>query len=150
MGQLGVEITKQELTRIKRFFHEFKTFAIKGNMLDMAVGVIVGGAFTAMVNSIVSHIASPIIGMLIGVDFSSLKIDLPRLYGNAPPGTLSVGNFINTVITFFIIAFVVFLFVKGINKMRRKIEETPPPPPEPTKQEVLLAEIRDLLKEQRK
>ena len=146
---MNIEITKEDLTRVKRFFHEFKTFAIKGNMLDMAIGVIVGGAFTAIVNSIVGHIAMPVIGMLVGIDLSSWVIELPRLYGNAEPGTLGVGNFVNTVITFFIIAFVVFCFVKAINKMRRKNEEAPPPPPpEPTKEELLLSEIRDILKEQ--
>jgi len=144
---LGVEISKEELTRVKRFFQEFKTFAIKGNMLDLAVGVIIGAAFTAIVNSIVSHIATPIIGMLIGVDFSSWEIELPRLYGNAEAGYIGIGNFLNAVISFFIIAFVVFLFVKGINKMRKNNEEEAPPPPEPTKEELLLAEIRDILKD---
>ena len=134
---------------MKSFFQEFKTFAIKGNMIDMAVGVIIGAAFTAIVNSIVGHIATPIIGMLIGVDFSSWVIELPRLYGNAEPGAIGIGNFLNTVISFFIIAFVVFLFVKGINKMRKKNEAEAPPPPEPTKEELLLAEIRDILKESR-
>jgi len=146
---LGVEISKEELTKVKKFFNEFKTFAIKGNMFDMAVGVIVGGAFTAIVNSIVGHIATPIIGMLIGVDFSSWEIALPRLYGNAEPGAIGIGNFLNSVISFFIIAFVVFLFVKAINKMRKKNEEAPPAPPEPTKEEVLLAEIRDILRDSR-
>ena len=146
---LGVEISKEELTQVKSFFNEFKTFAIKGNMIDMAVGIIVGGAFTAIINAIVNHIAMPFIGMLIGVDFSKLEIALPRLYGNAPPGTIGIGNFINAVISFFIIAFVVFLFVKGINKMRRKNEAVPQAPPEPTKEELLLTEIRDILKESR-
>ena len=146
---MGIEKSKEELTRIKRFFQEFRTFAIKGNMIDMAVGLIVGSAFTAIINSIVGHIATPIIGMLIGVDFSSWEIDLPSLYGNAPPGTIGIGNFLNAVISFFIIAFVVFMFVKAINRMRKRIEENPPPPPVPTKEELLLAEIRDILKESR-
>ena len=145
---MGEDTNKSELTKIKKFFQEFRTFAIKGNMLDMAVGVIVGAAFTAIVNSIVGHIATPLIGMLIGVDFSYWEIKLPQLYGNAPPGTLGIGTFLNTVISFFIIAFVVFLFVKGINKIRQKNEESAPtPPPDPPKQEQLLAEIRDILKE---
>ena len=146
---MGVEITKEELSRVKGFFNEFRTFAIKGNMIDMAVGIIIGGAFTAIVNAIVNHIAMPFIGMLIGVDFSKLVIALPRLYGNAEPGTIGIGSFINAVISFFIIAFVVFLFVKGINKMRKKNEEAPQAPPEPTKEELLLTEIRDILKESR-
>ena len=146
---MGVEITKEELSRVKGFFNEFRTFAIKGNMIDMAVGIIIGGAFTAIVNAIVNHIAMQFIGMLIGVDFSKLVIALPRLYGNAEPGTIGIGSFINAVISFFIIAFVVFLFVKGINKMRKKNEEAPQAPPEPTKEELLLTEIRDILKESR-
>ena len=132
---------------MKRFFNEFKTFAIKGNMLDMAVGVIIGAAFTAIINSIVGNIATPLIGMLIGVDFSSWEIELPRLYGSAEPGSIGIGIFLNTIISFFIIAFVVFLFVKGINKMRKKNEEEAPPPPEPTKEELLLSEIRDILRD---
>ena len=132
---------------MKKFLNEFKTFAIKGNMFDMAVGVIVGGAFTAIVTSIVTNIATPLIGILIGVDFKEWVITLPRLYGNAEPGTLGIGLFINSVINFIIVAFVVFLFVKALNKFRKKQEEAPPPPPEPTTQERLLTEIRDLLKE---
>jgi len=136
-----------ETTKVKKFFTEFKTFAIKGNMIDMAVGVIVGGAFTAIVNSIVGNIATPLLGILIGVDFSSWEIQLPRLYGNAEPGLLGIGNFVNTVISFIVVAFVVFLFVKALNKFRKKqAEAEPPAPPEPTKEELLLSEIRDLLK----
>jgi len=137
---------------VKKFLNEFKTFAVKGNMIDMAVGVIIGGAFTAIVNSIVSNIATPLIGILIGVDFSAWEIKLPRLYGNAEPGTLGIGVFLNNVITFIIVALVVFLFVKALNKLRKKqesapAEPAPEPEPEPTKQELLLAEIRDLLKD---
>jgi len=136
-------------SKIKAFFNEFKTFAVKGNMLDMAVGMIVGGAFTALVTSIVSNIATPLIGILIGVDFSEWKIMLPRLYGNADPGTLAIGSFLNSVISFVIVAFVVFLFVKALNAFQKKEAETPPPPPKPTAEELLLTEIRDLLKEKR-
>jgi len=139
---------KKELKKIKSFFEEFKTFALKGNMLDMAVGMIVGSAFTALVTSIVSNIATPLIGILIGVDFSHWTIALPRLYGNAEPGTLAVGVFLNSVISFIIVAFVVFLFVKALNAFRKKEEETPPPP-KPSAEELLLTEIRDLLKEQK-
>jgi len=129
--------------RIRSFFHEFKTFAVKGNMIDMAVGMIVGGAFTALVTSIVANIATPLIGILIGVDFSEWTIQLPRLYGNADPGTLAIGSFLNSVISFVIVAFVVFLFVKAINSFKRREEEKPPP--KPSKEELLLTEIRDLL-----
>ena len=132
--------------KIKGFFHEFKTFAVKGNMLDMAVGMIVGGAFTALVTSIVTHIATPLIGVLIGVDFSEWNIVLPRLYGNAEPGTLAIGRFLNSIVSFIVVAFVVFLFVRTLNKFRKK-EEEKPKPPKPSAEEVLLTEIRDLLKD---
>ena len=137
-------------TKIGAFFHEFRTFAVKGNMLDMAIGMIVGGAFTVLVTSVVSHIATPLLGILIGVDFSGWTITLPHLYGNAEPGTLAIGNFLNAVISFFIVAFVIFLFVKAINAFHhsKTQEEEPPPPPEPSAEELLLAEIRDLLKAQ--
>ena len=134
--------------KAKSFFNEFKTFALKGNMLDMAVGMIVGGAFTALVTSIVSHIATPLIGILIGVDFSAWTITLPRLYGNAEPGTLAIGTFLNSIISFLIVAFVVFLFVKALNTFRKKEEETPAPPVK-SPEELLLTEIRDLLKEKK-
>ena len=134
---------------MRKFLNEFKTFAIKGNMLDMAVGVIIGGAFTAIITSIVTNIATPLIGILIGVDFKEWVIELPRLYGNAEPGTLGIGLFINSILNFIVVAFVVFLFVKALNRFRKRQEESPPPPPEPTAEERLLAEIRDLLKEER-
>ena len=138
---------EHKIGKIKSFFNEFKTFALKGNMLDMAVGMIVGGAFTALVTSIVTHIATPLIGVLIGVDFSAWTITLPHLYGNAEPGTLAIGLFLNSIISFLVVAFVVFLFVKALNKFRKKEEETPPPPPELKAEVKLLTEIRDLLKE---
>jgi len=144
------EAPEHKPSKIGAFFHEFRTFAVKGNMLDMAVGMIVGGAFTVLVTSIVSHIATPLIGILIGVDFSDWTITLPHLYGNAVPGTMAIGSFFNAIISFFIVAFVVFLFVKAINAFHHKNaqEEEPPPPPEPTAEEKLLTEIRDLLKAQ--
>ena len=133
---------------MKKFLIEFKTFAIKGNMLDMAVGVIIGGAFTAIVTSIVTNIATPLLGVLIGVDFKGWEIKLPVLYGNGEPGMLGIGLFVNSIINFIVVALTVFLFVKALNKFRKKQEgakdETPP---EPTKEEQLLAEIRDILKE---
>ena len=135
---------------MKKFFHEFREFAVRGNVIDVAVGIIIGGAFTAIVTAVVTHIATPLIGILIGVDFSSLEFTLPHLYGNAEPGTLGLGLFLNSLVSFIIVAFVLFLFVKALNKFRRKSEDTTPaPPPEPTKEEQLLAEIRDILKEQR-
>jgi len=136
---------KQKKSKVKSFFDEFKTFAIKGNMLDMAVGMIVGGAFTALVTSVVANLATPLLGMLVGVDFSAWRITLPRLYGNAEPGVLTVGVFLNSIISFIVVAFVVFLFVKTLNAFHKKQKEEPEP--EPSKEEVLLTEIRDILKE---
>jgi len=131
---------------MRKFFQEFKTFAIKGNMLDMAVGIIVGGAFTALVTSIVTNVATPLIGILIGIDLKTLEVILPRPYGNAEPSVLQIGIFINNLINFAIVAFTVFLFVKALNKFKKK-NEAPPKPPEPSKEELLLTEIRDIMKE---
>lgn len=139
---------------MSKFIQEFKEFAVKGNAVDMAVGVIIGGAFGKIVSSIVDDIIMPPIGWLIGgVQFSDLKITLPQL---SVPGleqtqtvTINYGNFLQTVFNFLIIAFCVFLMVKGINKLsKKKIEEpaVPAPEPEPSKEEQLLSEIRDLLK----
>jgi len=136
---------KGRCSKVKRFFNEFKTFAIRGNMMDIAVGMIVGGAFTALITSIISNLATPLIGVLIGVDFSEWEITLPRLYGDAEPGVLAIGAFLNSIINFIVVAFIVFLFVKTINKFQKKTEEAPAPP-KPTNEEVLLTEIRDLLK----
>jgi len=149
MGKKDGVSKEHKVSKIKSFFDEFKKFAVKGNMLDMAVGMIVGGAFTALVTSIVTHIATPLIGILIGVDFSEWNIILPHLYGNAEPGTLAIGKFLNSVISFVIVAFVVFLFVKALNAFNSKKddEKEPPPPPKQTAEELLLIEIRDLLKE---
>ena len=132
---------------MKKFMHEFKEFAVKGNMIDMAVGIIVGGAFTALVGSIISNIIMPLIGILVGVDFSTWEIALPRLYGSAEPGTLAIGAFINSIISFIVIALVVFLFVRTMNNIRSKNEAPPtePEPPEPSAEEKLLTEIRDIL-----
>ena len=116
-------------------------------MLDMTVGVIVGGAFTAIVTSIVTNIATPLISILIGVDFKEWVIELPRLYGTAAPGTMSIGLFINSIINFIVVAITLFLVVKAFNKIRRKQDTAPQNPPEPTTEERLLTEIRDILKE---
>jgi len=147
MAKKDKTLKKHKVGKIGAFFNEFKTFAVKGNMLDMAVGMIVGGAFTALVTSIVTNIATPLIGILIGVDFSEWYIVLPRLYGNAEPGTLAIGSFLNSIISFIVVAFVVFLFVKALNAFRKREEEAAPEPPKPSPEEVLLTEIRDLLKE---
>ncbi len=138
-----------------KFINEFKQFAVKGNAVDMAVGVIIGGAFGKIVSSIVNDIIMPPIGWLIGgVNFSDLKATLPAVdivgLEKMQPATINYGSFIQTIIDFVIIAFCVFMLVKGINKLARKKAEEPKPetPPAPTKEELLLTEIRDLLKEQ--
>lgn len=124
---------------------EFKQFAIKGNVVDMAVGVIIGAAFGKIVTSLVTDVVMPPIGVLVGgVDFSKLAIAMPG--GAGGPVLVSYGKFIQTVVDFAIVAAVIFLVVKGINSLKKKAEEAPPPPAEPPAQEVLLREIRDLLK----
>ena len=137
-----------------KFLSEFKAFAVKGNAVDMAVGVIIGGAFGKIVSSIVDDIIMPPIGWLIGgVNFSDLKITLPaeKIADGIQmqSATINYGNFIQTLIDFIIIAFCVFLLVKGINKLTKKEEEKPAAPPAPTKEEQLLTEIRDLLKDKK-
>jgi len=126
---------------------EFKEFAVKGNVVDMAVGIIVGAAFGKIVSSFVGDVIMPPIGMLLGgVDFSDLAITLKGAVGEAPAVVLSYGKFIQTLIDFTIIAFAIFMAVKAINTLKRKEQEAPTAPPAPTKEEVLLTEIRDLLK----
>jgi len=144
---MGKNQKKDGSSKFKAFLHEFREFAVKGNMLDLAVGIIVGGAFSAVVNSVVTNLVTPLIGILIGVDFKEWAIKLPKLYGNAEPGTLAIGAFLNSLISFIVVAFLVFLFVKAINKFRNKHTEAPPKPPEQSKEELLLVEIRDILKE---
>lgn len=137
-----------------KFINEFKEFAVKGNAVDMAVGVIIGGAFGKIVSSIVNDVIMPPIGWLIGgVKFTDLKFTLPTVdipgVEKMEAATINYGNFLQTTFDFIIIALCVFLLVKGINKMaKKKAEEpaAPAPEPEPTKEEKLLAEIRDLLK----
>ena len=139
---------------MSKLIQEFKDFAVKGNAVDMAVGVIIGGAFGKIVSSIVDDIIMPPIGWLIGgVNFSDLKYTLPQVEISgvtaAAPATINYGNFLQTLLDFIIIAFCVFMMVKGINKLSKKKEEepaAPAPDPEPTNEEKLLSEIRDLLK----
>ena len=137
--------------KMSKFLNEFKEFAVKGNALDMAVGVIIGAAFGKIVSSIVDDIIMPPIGWLIGgMDFSNLKITLPAekiVEGvSMQPATINYGMFIQNVIDFVIVAFCVFLIVKGINKLTKQKEETPAAPPAPSNEEKLLTEIRDLMK----
>ena len=139
---------------MSKFFNEFKEFAVKGNAVDMAVGVIIGGAFGKIVTSIVNDIIMPPIGWLIGgVKFTDLKCDLPSMdlgVEKLEPVTINYGQFLQTIFDFVIIAFCVLLLVKGINKLARKKakeEAKPAAPPAPSAEEKLLTEIRDLLKE---
>lgn len=129
---------------------EFKDFAVKGNVVDMAVGVIVGGAFGKIVSSFVADVAMPPLGVLLGgVNFSDLSITLKDAVGETPAVVLAYGKFLQTVIDFTLIALAVFLAVKSINAMKRKQEEAPAAPaapPPPSADIVLLTEIRDLLK----
>ena len=141
---------------MKKFMHEFKEFAMRGNVLVMAVGVILGGAFGKITTSLVNDVFMPLIGTLIGgVDLGKLNIVLKDAVMNgeevvAPAVTLGIGTFLTTVIDFILVAFVIFLMIKTINRFHKKKEEDPKPeePKGPTTEE-LLTEIRDLLKEQK-
>ena len=140
------------------FWKEFKEFAVKGNMFDMAIGVIIGAVFKDLVTSFTDNIIMPIVNIFTGsVDFSSWKIKLPSLFGEklneageVVHNYLNVGNFISSIISFMILSLVIFMMVKGMNKLRERSKKeeaaAPPPPPAPTKEEILLAEIRDILK----
>ena len=126
---------------------EFKEFAMRGNVVDMAVGIIIGAAFGKIVTSLVNDIIMPPIGMLLGgMDFSDLAFTLREAMGDVPAVMLNYGVFINTIINFVIIAFAIFMVIKGMNAMKRKEEAAPSEPPKPSNQEVLLTEIRDALK----
>ena len=144
------------------WLEEFKNFAVKGNAMNMAVGVIIGGAFGTITKSLTDDLIMPIVSIFLGgIDFSEMKLTLPRLFGEAPldeagnaiVNTLNYGNFISAVINFLILALVVFWLVKGLNKLselgkKKEAEEAAPPaPPEPSAEEKLLTEIRDLLKD---
>ena len=149
--------------KLANFWEEFKAFAIKGNAMALAVGTIIGAAFSTITKSLTDDIIMPVVSIFLGgIDFSELKLTLPRLWGdpvldeagNEILNTLNWGNFISAIINFFILAFVVFMLVKGLNKLseigKKKEEEAPaeePAPPAPSAEEVLLTEIRDLLKE---
>ena len=139
---------------------EFVAFAVKGNAMALAVGTIIGAAFSTITKSLTEDIIMPIVAIFLGgIDFSEIKITLPRLFGEAPldeagniiPNTLNIGNFLSAIINFLILALVVFFLVRGLNKLsdrgKKKEEAAPPAPPEPSAEEKLLTEIRDLLKQ---
>ncbi|EPO0037580.1 large-conductance mechanosensitive channel protein MscL [Vibrio cholerae] len=128
---------------------EFKAFASRGNVIDMAVGIIIGAAFSKIVSSFVADIIMPPIGIILGgVNFSDLSFVLLAAQGDAPAVVIAYGKFIQTVVDFTIIAFAIFMGLKAINSLKRKEEEAPKAPPAPTKDQELLSEIRDLLKAQ--
>jgi large conductance mechanosensitive channel len=126
---------------------EFKEFAMKGNVVDLAVGIIIGGVFGKIVSSLVGDVIMPPLGLLIGgVDFRDLSVTLKSAVTGSPAVMLRYGAFVQTVFDFAIVAFAIFLLIKGINALKRTKETAPAAPPKPPAQEVLLAEIRDLLK----
>ncbi len=145
---------------MKKFFKEFREFINKGNVLGLAVGVIIGGAFSTITTSLTNDIIMPIVSIFLGgVDFSSMTLKLPTFYklaADAAPNTLNYGNFISAVINFLILALVVFCIMKAFNsaadkaKKKKETPPAPPAPPEPSAEEKLLTEIRDLLKAQQK
>jgi large conductance mechanosensitive channel len=125
---------------------EFQEFAVKGNMVDMAVGIIMGGAFGTIVNSLVNDIIMPPIGLAIGgIDFSKLALVLKPAEGDVAAVAINYGKFINAGISFLIVAWALFMLIKGMNTLKKKQEAAPAAPPAPTKDQVLLTEIRDLL-----
>lgn len=140
------------------FWKEFKEFAVKGNMFDMATGVIIGAVFKDLVTSFTDNIIMPVVNIFTGsIDFSSWKVRLPSLFGEklneageVVHNYLNVGNFISSIISFMILALVIFMMVKGMNTLRergkKEEEAAPPAPPAPSNEEILLTEIRDLLK----
>ena len=126
---------------------EFKSFAMRGNVIDMAVGIVIGGAFGKIVSSFVNDVLMPPIGMMMGgVDFGDLAVVLQEASGDVAAVTLNYGSFIQTVVDFLIIAFAIFMVIKAMNNMKKKEEEAPAAPPKPSAEVELLTEIRDSLK----
>ena len=144
---------------MKKFLEEFKAFAMRGNVIDMAIGVVIGGAFGKITTSIVNDIIMPLVSMITGgVDFSAWKVVLKEAVLAAdgtvatPEVAVNFGNTIAVIVDFIIVAFAIFCMIKAMNKLHKKKEEAPaapPAPPEPSAEEKLLTEIRDLLKEQK-
>lgn len=137
-----------------KFLTEFKEFAMKGNVIDMAVGVIIGGAFGKIVSSLVNDVIMPVVGIATGgLDFKEHKLILKEAVMNGeeivtPEVAMTYGVFIQNIVDFLIVAFCIFMAIRIMNRLKKKTEEAPAPAPEPSKEEVLLTEIRDLLKQQ--
>ena len=130
-----------------KLLNEFKEFAVKGNVVDMGVGIVIGAAFGKIVTSFVNDVLMPPIGIALGgVNFSDLVVTLKEASGDVAAVTLNYGSFIQTVVDFIIIAFAIFMMIKAMNSLKKKEEEKPAAPPEPPREEILLTEIRDLLK----
>lgn len=143
MLHLNLFQEKQKMGILK----EFKEFAVRGNVVDMAVGIIIGAAFGKIVSALVSGVIMPPIGVLLGgVNFADLVYVVKEAVGDAPAVVITYGAFIQTVIDFTIIAFAIFMLIRGINSLKKKEEAAPKAPPAPSAQELLLTEIRDLLK----
>jgi len=140
---------------MKKFLQEFKTFAMRGNVIDMAIGIIIGGAFGKIVSSLVADVIMPCIGVVVGgINFADLRITLKEASLDAlgqvvPAVTINYGELIQVVFDFIIIAFCIFLMIKALNKLSRKKEEAPAEPPQPSDEVKLLTEIRDALKEKK-
>ena len=138
------------MSKKSRFIAEFREFISRGSVMDLAVGVVVGSAFTAIVNSLVNDIIMPVIGLLFGgIDFSGLKIVITKASGDVAEAAIYYGNFIQSVVNFLLISFVIFLMIKTINRFHRKKEAEPAVPAAPPEDVALLREIRDLLKEEK-
>lgn len=130
-----------------KIIQEFKTFALRGNVIDMAVGIIVGAGFGKIVDSLVKDVILPPFGVLIGgIDFSKLEFVLKQAEGTAPAVSIRYGMFLNTMLSFTIVAFAVFMLIRGINAFKKKEAKQPTVPVVPTKEEILLTEIRDILR----
>lgn len=130
-----------------KLIQEFKKFAMRGNVVDMAVGIIIGAAFGKIITALVNDVIMPPIGLLVGgIDFSNLMFTIKEAEEGAAAVTIKYGSFINTVIDFTIVAFAIFMVIKAMNSLKKKEEEKPAAPPKPSDEVVLLGEIRDLLK----
>ena len=145
MEKIKMDLKNAKMPKVK-LLDEFKAFALKGNVVDMAVGIIIGAAFGKIVTSLVNDIILPPIGLLMGgVDFKDLTIVLKEVVGKNPAVTINYGNFIQVIIDFLIVAFAIFMVIKAMAMAKRK-ETAAPEAPAPSKEEILLTDIRDLLK----